>query len=62
MNLLMILLIVLAIWVCAAICFFAWRLMPDVEEPRAPEVAAESRDQPPGEGIAGGSSTPDRRH
>ena len=26
----MILLIVAAIWVCAAICYFAWRIMPDV--------------------------------
>lgn len=33
MNLLMILLIILAIWVSAAICYFAWRLMPDVESP-----------------------------
>lgn len=33
MNLLMILLILLAIWVCAAICYFAWRLMPEVPPP-----------------------------
>jgi len=47
MNLLMILLVVLAIWVCAAICYFAWRLMPDVEAPPDPPVetgdAAEAR-------------------
>ena len=33
MNLLMILLIVLGVWVSAAICYFAWQLMPDVEPP-----------------------------
>ena len=33
MNLLMIILIVLAVWICAAICYFAWRVMPDVESP-----------------------------
>lgn len=37
MNLLMILLIVLAVWVSCAICYFAWRLMPEVE---SPEMAA----------------------
>lgn len=30
----MILLIVLAIWVCGTICYFAWRLMPDVDQPK----------------------------
>lgn len=36
MNLLMIIIIVLAIWVCGAICYFAWRLTPEVNssEPR----------------------------
>lgn len=32
MNLLMILLIVLGIWVSAAICYFAWRLTPEVDD------------------------------
>jgi len=32
MNLLMLLLIVLAIWVGAMICYFAWRLMSQAEE------------------------------
>lgn len=40
MNLLMILLIVLAIWVGAAICYFAWRLTPDV--PGTPEPGSSS--------------------
>ena len=30
MNLLMIILIALGIWVGAAICYFAWRVMPEV--------------------------------
>ncbi len=34
MNLLMILIIILAIWVCGAICYFAWQLMPDDESPQ----------------------------
>ena len=38
MNLLMILLIVLAIWICAAICFFAWRIMPKVQAERPGEA------------------------
>ena len=41
MNLLMILLIILAIWVSAAICYFAWRLMPEVPSPPDPTEAAE---------------------
>jgi len=35
MNLLMIIIIVLAIWVSVAICYFAWQLMPKVERPEA---------------------------
>ena len=44
MNLLMILLIILGIWVAAAICYFAWRLTPEVEAPAEPtsDSAAEA--------------------
>ena len=45
MNLLMILLILLAVWVCAAICYFAWRLMPDVEPPPKQTRLPERRDE-----------------
>lgn len=41
MNLLMILLIILAIWVSAAICYFAWRLMPEVPPPPDPNEMAD---------------------
>lgn len=40
MNLLMILLIVLAIWVGVAVCYFAWRVMPDVPAPPADDEPA----------------------
>jgi hypothetical protein len=43
MNLLMILLIIAAIWICGAICFFAWRVMPDVEAPEQSSPADDSR-------------------
>lgn len=37
MNLLMILIIIAAVWVCAAICYFAWRLTPDDSPPKPSE-------------------------
>ena len=40
MNLLMILIIIAAIWVCAAICYFAWQLTPDVESPPSDDADA----------------------
>ena len=49
MNLLMILLIILAIWVSAAICYFAWRLTPEVPPPPDPaEPAGEEPDSESG--------------
>ena len=44
MNLLMILLIILGIWVSAAICYFAWQVMPKVEPP--PDTV-EGAEKPP---------------
>ncbi len=40
MNLLMILLIVLAIWVCGTVCYFAWQLLSNVEKMEAPPPTA----------------------
>ena len=41
MNLLMLILIFLAVWVCGAICYFAWRLTPDPDAERQ-ELASRS--------------------
>lgn len=40
MNLLMILIIIAAIWVCGAICYFAWRLVPDENAPESEDATA----------------------
>ncbi len=47
MNLLMIILIVLAVWICAAICYFAWRVMPDVESPEQSSVPSDRVNEDP---------------
>ena len=46
MNLLMILIIIAAVWVCAAICYFAWRLIPD-DEPPEPSDSMPAKPQEP---------------
>lgn len=46
MNLLMILIIILAIWVCGAICYFAWRVMPDANAPEESVPPLESQEAP----------------
>lgn len=43
MNLLMIIIIVLAVWVCGAICYFAWRLTPNPDDERRGLAAPHSR-------------------
>ncbi len=40
MNLLMIILIALGIWVGVAICYFAWRVMPEVPGTDPSDLAA----------------------
>ncbi len=43
MNLLMLILIALGLWVGVAVCYFAWRIMPDGTRPfTAPGKPSES--------------------
>ncbi len=43
MNLLMLILIALGLWVGVAVCYFAWRIMPDGSRPfTAPEKSPEA--------------------
>ena len=46
MNLLMILIIIAAVWVCAAICYFAWQLIPDEKPPEPSDSTAVKSQEP----------------